>query len=88
MMVGEIIMELHEFGTFNQFGAPVRAYERGELIKDFRGDEWVYLGVADAPSPGKSGRVRVMVPSTGEPTGRDNERVFYPTVFDAVILPK
>lgn len=74
-------MELHEFGTFNQFGAPVRAYERGELIKDFRGDEWVYLGVADAPSPGKSGKVRVT-----SPTG--DERVFYPTVFDAVILPK
>lgn len=78
----------HEYAMFNQFGSPVRAYERGELIKDFRGDEWVYLGVEDVPSPGKGGKVRVMIPGTDNPIGNRTERVFYPTVFDGVILPR
>lgn len=47
--------------------------KRGDTIKDFRGEEWTYIGIEQKPSPGKSGKVKV------ERNGV--QQVYYPGVF-------
>jgi len=54
----------------------------GDTLVDFRGDEWIFKGIAAQPSPGKSGKVLVGSPDFDP--DRDagiNEQVFYPSCF-------
>jgi len=55
-----------------------RKLQKGDVVKDFRGFEWIYYRVSQDWSPGKSGKVLV---------GDENrpQREFYPSVFDAEI---
>jgi hypothetical protein len=52
----------------------------GQVVSSGRGEAWIYQGIAQEPSPGKSGKVIVRDPEVpeGEPF---HERVFYPHVF-------
>ena len=53
----------------------------GDVLVDFRGEKWDYKGIAQVPSPGKSGKVLVGDPFWTEDDPGTNERVFYPSCF-------
>lgn len=53
----------------------------GDVITDFRGQEWNYVGLSREPGFGSTGRVTV----TDEFGQR---REFFPSVFDLSVSPK
>lgn len=55
-------------------------YREGDLLADFRGGKWRFLGVSRIPDGFSNGRVYV---SQGE-----YKAEFFPSVFDLTIIPR
>jgi hypothetical protein len=57
-----------------------RTISHGDTIKSFRGVEYIFLAIERLPEPGRSGKVKVADPETGD------EMVFYDMVFPGLKL--
>lgn len=56
---------------------------QGQVIKDFRGDAWRFIGITRVPNGASTGRV--YVEGMGERTYKSE---FFPSVFDLVIVER
>jgi hypothetical protein len=64
--------------TLNAYREDGRLVTQGDIVTDFRGDDWVFVRASRAREPGKSGKVIVR---------RNNfKREFYDNVFKLEVV--
>lgn len=55
----------------------------GDVIPDFRGDKWRFVGITRLPNGASTGRVYVE-----DLEGSKWKQEFFPSVFDLIIVPR